>query len=144
MEKDQLLDFTNYRDMKYNVDIEIGANAGDEDTGQIAINDRPFIIQRITHQIVDAGVPFFLLLQDGLYRIDWSLYETKRFWKGSMPAALAAYGNARTGIWLDLPSPVSVVGNETIHVAVQNMVNRGEPITVHVEFQGIEQIGKVG
>lgn len=143
MEKDRLLDFSDYRPMYYTVDVEIGANAGDEEKGQIAINDRPFLIQRITHQIVAAGVPFFLLLQDGLYRIDWSLYEQKRFWKGATPNAVAAYGNARTGIFLDLPSPVSVIGNETIHVNMQNQVDRGEPITVQVQFQGIEQVRTV-
>lgn len=140
MDRDQLLDFSDYQPQFYTAKIEIGANIGDEEAGQVAINDRPFLIQRITHQITSAGVPFFLLLQDGLYSIDWSLYEQKRFWKGSAPSALAAFGNARTGIFMDLPSPVSVIGNETLHVNIQNQVDRGAPITVQVIWHGIESL----
>jgi len=140
MEKDKLLDFSDYQSMYYGFNVEVGADAGDENSGQVAINDRPFLIQRITHRIIAAGVPFFLILQDNLYGIDWSLYEQKRFWKGAYPNAAGAFGNAMTGIFLDLSSPVAVIGNETIHAGVQNQVDRGAPITVQIQFHGIEQV----
>jgi len=143
MEESNLVAFKDYQPMTYLVDVQVPQFAGQQGKGQVAINDRPFLIQRITHIITSAGVPIWLLIQDGIYRIDWSLYEQKRFFKGAVPNAVAQFGNARTGIWLDLPSPVAMVGNETLHVGVMNDINRGADFVVQVQFHGIEQVKNV-
>jgi len=131
-----------FRPIKYIIDVTVGLNEGEEGRGSIALNDRPFVLSRIKHQIVtngEASIAFFL--QDGLYRIDWSIYEQVRFFKGAVPMADAAYGSVRTGIWQDLPAPATLAGNETIHLAVQNVFGpRPFDFVVQVIFEGVERL----
>ncbi|NIO08877.1 MAG: hypothetical protein GTO40_13025, partial [Deltaproteobacteria bacterium] len=115
--------------MQFITEVEIGEHLGDEGRGQVSINDRPFILEWITHQIVPAELDqsqnvsgwFY---QDGLYQLDWSLYEQARFWKGVPPMADAGFGSIRDGTWKKLPAPVSLPGNETLHCRIINRVER--------------------
>ena len=121
----------------FSVDIEVPREIGDRGQGQIAINDRPYIVQKITHQmILTATVPD----QDGLYRIDWSLYQQRRFWKGSVPLADSAFGSVRHGIWQPLTSPLFLEANKTLHVTVENAATRTDPYVVQVLFHGVEDL----
>ena len=129
----------------YPVNITVGENEGDEGKGQVALTDRPFTLIRIKHQIVKSGerdpVGATRITQDGLYKIDWSLYETKRFWKGSMPMADVAYGSVRHGIFYDLKAPVTIQGNETLHVSILNAWGpREDEFIVQVLFEGVERV----
>ena len=134
--------------MQFVVDVSIDGADGSEGRGQVAINDRPFILQYITHQIIPGALNGAddvtgWLYQDGLYRLDWSLYEQARFWKGVPPMADAAYGSIRDGNWIRFPAPVSLPGNETLHVTIRNEVERQEPWYVQVIFHGIQRGGQM-
>jgi hypothetical protein len=131
--------------MEYAVDIECGALAGATQRGQIALNNRPFVLKRIKHQIIvdleNVDKPTDEI-QDGLYRLDWSIHETTRFWKGSIPLA-DMRGSIRHGTWLDLDAPVTLPGSETIHAQILNERTRGgetDFFTVQVVFEGLERV----
>jgi hypothetical protein len=135
-----------FRPISFQVDVEVPGDYGLIGKGQIAVNDRPVIIRSLTHQIAANGWPYFLQaislfnMQDGLYRIDWSLYETQKFFKGNIPMADAAHGSIRHGVFKPLEAPVFLAGNQTLHVAVQNMTGpRGAPFTVHIIWHGLER-----
>lgn len=138
MDKEIVVDGLKFIPMSFNVDITVQAQPGDNNKGQISINDKPFILKGVRHQIIDGGIPIPFLMQDGLYRIDWSLYEQLRFWKGATPMADALFGSIRHGIWKDLEAPVGLPGNETLHVDIQNAVLRPAPFTVQVLFCGLQ------
>lgn len=132
--------------MQFIVDVRVPETLGGEARGQIAINDRPFILQMISHQIIpsliqgDHDVTGWWY-QDGIYRLDWSLYEQARFWKGVPPMADAGFGSVRHGNWIKLPAPVSLSGNQTLHVRIINQVARQEGYFVQTIFHGIQKSG---
>ena len=138
METEIIIDGLKFIPMIFGVDVQVGPNNGDAQAGQISINDKPFILRGIRHQIIAGGIPIPFLQQDGLYRIDWSLYEQLRFWKGATPFADVAFGSVRTGIWKDLDAPVSLPGNETLHVEVQNGIARPAAFQVQILFCGLQ------
>jgi hypothetical protein len=127
------------RPIDYVIEIEIGRVIGNQGTGSIALTDRPFVFQEIRHMIIRDG-RVDKPVQDGLYRIDWSLYETTRFFKGAVPFADVEFGSIRTGIWIPLKAPISIEGNQTINVAVQNEWLRPADFAVQVIFSGVERI----
>jgi hypothetical protein len=134
--------------MQFIANVDIGETAGDEGRGQVAINDRPFILQAITHQKIPTALDLNhdvtgWAYQDGLYTLDWSLYEQARFWKGVPPMADAGFGSIRDGNWIQLPAPVSLPGNETLHVRIVNQVDRQAEFTVQVIWHGIQRGGQM-
>jgi hypothetical protein len=132
--------------MQFTVNIDVPAAFGSEARGQVAINDRPFILEFITHQIVPEVLEpdsQAIFVQDGLYTLDWSLFEQARFWKGVPPMADTGYGSIRHGVWIKLPAPVSLPGNETLHVIVRNMFPREDPFRIQVIFHGIQRGGSL-
>lgn len=141
---------SNYIPMQFPVNITTGQNIGDEGRGQVALNDRPFLVQFITHQIKIPALPGpqeaslqLWQVQDGMYTLDWSLYEQSRFWKGTPPIADSGFGSVRTGEWIALPAPVSCAGNETLHVTIRNLVLRPANFAVQVIFHGIQELGSI-
>jgi hypothetical protein len=151
---------TEFIPMQFVVDVEIreaspgiGLRIGDVGRGQVAINDRTFILKQITHQIVRGWpeVPDNVwAAQDGFYRIDWSEYEQVRFFKGVIPMADIAFGSVRDGNWIPLPAPVTLPGNQTLHLAIQNEANRDgtflpkwQNMIVEVIFHGIQKRGSI-
>lgn len=132
--------------MMFPVTVNLAKELGGEGRATIPINDRPFILQWLTHQIIPnvlrpADDITGWAYQDGLYTIDWSLFEQSRFWKGDPPMADAAFGSIKTGKWIGLPAPVSMPGNENLNVILRNQVLREEDIKVHVIFHGIQRGG---
>jgi len=138
MEKEIVVDGLKFIPMSFGVNILVQPNLGDAQKGQVAINDKPFILKGVRHQIIEGGIPIPFIQQDGLYSIDWSLYEQLRFWKGATPYADVMFGSVRNGIWKDLDAPVALPGNETLHVEVQNGLARPAPITVQILFVGLQ------
>lgn len=134
--------------MKFVIDVNIPLEFGAEGRGQVSINDRPFVLEYLSHQIIPAALDqnqdvtgwFY---QDGLYSLDWSLYEQARFWKGVPPMADAAFGSIRDGNWKKLRAPVSLVGNETLNVVIRNQVLREAAFKVQVIFHGIQRGGNM-
>lgn len=143
-EEKKLPPLTDFVPMKFTVDVEIEAAIGSLGRGQVQINDRPFVLKKITHQII-AHEPNQNVYQqqDGLYRIDWSEYEQVRFWKGSIPLADAAYGSIRDGRWQPLDAPVTLPGGQTLHVQILNEAARLEKFQVQVIFHGIQRLGSL-
>jgi hypothetical protein len=139
---------TNFIPMKFPIEVPVPLALGGEGRQSIPINDRPFILQKITHQIIvgtlsedPAVTPMFY--QDGLYTIDWSLFSQARFFKGVPPLADIGFGSVRTGIWIPLPAPVTMPGNETIEVIIRNMIARQADYHVQVIFHGIQMLGSM-
>ena len=146
-------DFEDFQPMIFTVDVRFGQTRGDQGTGSVSINDRPFIIQQITHQLInptrDGTDPDMSVqaLQDGLYRINWSLYNQVRYFQGPVPMADTAFGSVRHGRWIPLPVPVALEKNRTLNVEVTNEVDRDPLVkaySLHIEFQGIEDLRQQG
>lgn len=146
-------DFKDFKPMIFDVDVRIGRLIGDKGSNSVSINDKPFIIQWITHQIKDPYQPdpdpnfSVQQQQDGLYRIDWSLYQQERYWQGTPPMADTAFGSVRHGRWIRLPAPVALEKNRTINVDVTNEKFRHaskDEYTIHIEFHGLEDWRVVG
>lgn len=149
---------TKWIPMKFTVDIEIRATEpntplvpGDNGKGQVSINDRPFLLRQITHQII-ARTPDQNIYQqqDGIYRIDWSEYEQVRFYKGAIPMADIAYGSVRDGNWIWLKAPVTLPGNQTLHAVIVNEAFRPAPppdefatMSFQVIFHGLQARGSI-
>lgn len=147
LEQRIIADPNDYIPMKFSVDVEIrertpGANLvpGDQGRGQVAINDRQFILRQLTHQIIPTVVGVNVnVSQDGIYRLDWSEYEQVRYYKGAIPMADIAYGSVRDGNWIPLKAPVVLPGNQTLHVVVINEATRAIPLMqVQVIFHGLQ------
>jgi len=150
-----------FRPQQFVIDIAgIGPNIGDFAEGSISLNDRVFILQRLTHAIIawdqwtahPIGWTVGAWNQDGMYRLDWSVNNQLRYWKGALaPLAMIAHGSAQAGYWLDLPAPVVFAGLETIHLKVINAIARITPnpppaaqhmITVQTIFHGLERVDR--
>jgi hypothetical protein len=152
LEQRVIADPTKWIPMAFPVQVEIreqqaGVNVqpGDQGRGQVAINDRTFLLRYITHQII-ARTPDQNIYQqqDGLYRIDWSEYEQVRFYKGSIPMADIMFGSVRDGNWIWLPAPVTLPGNQTLHVNVINEAIRTIPqMEIQVIFHGLQHRGSI-
>lgn len=128
----------------FTVDVVVPWEAGEKGSGSEAINDKPFIITHLTHQIV-ATVDLaesVQIVQHGLYRIDFSLYQQERFWQGSPPMADAAYGSIRHGIWDKFDVPLALEKNRTLNVEIYNVQDQilHEDYTVQVQFHGFEDL----
>jgi len=138
--------FDEFRPMVFSVEVAFTTNAaavvpdGAKAEGSVAINDYPFIFDLVTHQIVQ---PTNLnnsvqIEQNGLYRIDWSLYNQERFFQGTPPMADAYFGSVRHGIWNKLKSPLALEKNKTINVELLNVQEKTREYTVQVLFHGVE------
>ena len=133
--------------MIFSIDVLMGNKKGDKGANSVSINDKPFIIKFLTHQIIDPVIPdntdpnSVQQQQDGLYRIDFSLYQQERYWQGTPPMADAAYGSVRHGIWNQLCVPLAIEKNRTLNVDVTNEMDRDvskDKYTIHIQFHGLE------
>lgn len=148
-----------YIPMEYPIDIVVPGVVGATAKGSVPLNNRPFVLHKIKHMIIirsyDPNAPIlmpawlntFLNQQHGMYRIDWSIHETARFWKGQPPLA-DTFGSIRHGIFDPLDAPLVIDGNETLNVQITNEfimpiiapALTPLPYTVQVKFCGIERI----
>lgn len=125
------------------IDLEFNGGAiGATAQGDVSLNDRPFVLQLITHSIITDPnvVPPALIVQDGQYRIMWSIQNQIRFQKGSMPHADIAFGSVRNGIWIPLPAPATLPAQETLHIDAINGLLRDHAVTIQVIFHGLERM----
>ena len=133
----------NLSSMQYILDVEIKKEFGEVGKATLTTNDKPFVLVGIRHQIIWDGVNTSAdQKQDGLYRIDWSLFSTQRFFKGPKPMANAAFGSPKYGNWANLMSPITLEKSQTLYVAVQNMYrgDRNEDWEVQIIFDGLEEL----
>lgn len=151
-----------FRPQEFVVDVTLPRNRGDWVDASVSLNDRFFVLQMIrhiitydysyaTHRLGYAAPPAELRSwkQDGLYRLDWSVFNQLRFFKGSVPCALEL-GSAETGIWVPLSAPVVLPPSQTLNLRVTNLVDRigdgGPPpigkdmgIDIQIVFSGVER-----
>lgn len=144
---------TKYIPMELTVDIDVPGTVGAIGKGSVVLNNRPFVLQKIKHQIIFqafdltvAKLNNYFNQQHGMYRLDWSIHETARFWKGTPPMA-DTYGSVRTGIWDPLDAPLVIDGNDTLNVAITNeFLNVAGappapvPYRVQIKFCGVERV----
>lgn len=139
-----MYDFKNFRKIMFTVDVEVPWQAGEKGRGSEAINDKPYIITYLTHQIIHTVdlAESVQIVQHGLYRIDFSLYQQERFWQGTPPMADAAYGSIRHGIWKKFEVPVALEKNRTLNVEITNVQDQivHAAYEVQVQFHGFEDL----
>lgn len=149
----EAIKLTDMISMMLSVFVEVPATFGAIGSASIPLNDRPFILTGVRHQIVTYRDPLAVppittgwFLQDGFYTLDWSLYEQARYWKGAPPMADVAFGSVKSGVWIPLPAPISMPGNDTLNVNIRNMLDRTsytQKFTVNVIFDGVQKGGSV-
>ncbi len=133
------MDPARWRPQYYETKIELSTNIDSVQIGNITLNNQPFVLQRVTHQIIGATAagPLF---QDGNYLIDWKDDSTS--YQNSAAMADAMFGSVRTGNFLDLPAPIVYPSSKTLTVRVSNVIARTPADTffkIQVIFHGIEQ-----
>lgn len=143
--------FKDFRPNVFSTFIEVPQNEGQTGAGTVTIYDRPFIIQRVTHQITRpfdfdpaTGHNSYGAVQHGQYWIDWSLYERDRYWAGTPPMADSAFGSVRHGIWQDLPAPIALEKSLTLNVIIGSVQTQRTAYQVQVNFHGVEDYRSYG
>ncbi len=138
--------FKDFRPMIFDTFVEMEKEDGYVGKNAVPINDKPFILEMVTHQItkpiVFDAVYGYAEEQNGLYTIDWSLYNQDRYWQGDPPMADAAFGSVRHGIWIPLRAPIALEKNRTINVAVGNVGLKRTDYQVQILFHGVEDYRK--
>ncbi len=128
--------------MMFSTLVEVGNIDGAVGKNAVPINDRPFVLELVTHQITgpttyDANHGYDEN-QNGYYTIDWSLYNQDRYWQGDPPMADAAFGSVRTGIWIPLRAPIALEKSRTLNVSVGNVGLKRADYKVMIIFHGVE------
>lgn len=135
-----------YRPLSYGVPITLGVAAGAQQTGSISINNEPFIMTSVTHQIIGptADPATSGLYQDGQYTIEWR-DEQSVYSNGPIPADMM-FGSVRSGYIKELPYPVPFAGAKTLTFTLVNLVTRtllvGDTFVVYVAIHGVNDWGK--
>lgn len=113
-----------WRPYFYPVEITVGETSGDRGTGSIYLNNQPFILTRITHQIVGdtAHSSTSDLFQDGMYSIYWR--DDQSVYTNAPIMANSAFGSVASGFSYELPYPIPYAGSKTISFEVTNRVTR--------------------
>jgi hypothetical protein len=135
-----------YRPLSYGVPITLGVAAGAQASGSISINNEPFIMTSVTHQIIGptADPATSGLYQDGQYTIEWK-DEQSVYSNGPIPADMM-FGSVRSGYIKELPYPVPFAGAKTLTFTLVNQVTRtllvGDTFVVYVAIHGVNDWGK--
>lgn len=112
-----------WRPYKYGVIIEVPVEADGVGEGTIQILNQPFILTRITHQIIGntEDKEATGLYNDGQYFVEWK--DELSQYQNDPLLAEAAYGSARfQSIALDCPIPFA--GNKTLTFRLTNAYAR--------------------
>jgi hypothetical protein len=123
----------------FTAELDIGRTDGASATVDIKINDRPFVLQTIRHEIIRDGSgnnP----VQDGRYRIQWSKADERQYFKGPVPMVDSNLGSVRHGRFYDLPQPIGFIASQTANVTIINALTREDHFTVQVQFVGVEKV----
>lgn len=114
-----------WRPFWYGLEIDVPCAVNGKGSGSVNLNNQPFILTRITHQIIGCIESLEEptgLFQDGMYTIGWkdeiSVYQNQ-----PLPAELFM-GSVRTGFSYEFPYPVPYAGNKTLTFEVYNRCQR--------------------
>lgn len=139
-----------WRPMYYTVTIPVGVEANQSEEGSISLQNQPFIMTAISHQIIgNTGDPETSgLYQDGQYSISVK-DEQSNYQNQPLPAA-AAFGGPSTGYTIELPLPIAYPGSKTLTFRIVNHYTRiltpepSEPIfNVKLVVCGMADWGKL-
>jgi hypothetical protein len=119
-----------WRPMFYGVEIDVGLEEGNVGQGPINLNNQPFIMTRITHEIIGA---YFeeaevgndwsnWIFDNGQYAVEWK-DEVSMYVNNPIMADLM-WGRTKFGYTLDLPFPIPYGGNKTLTFRVLNRTTR--------------------
>ena len=136
-----MTDEKEYRSVVFVCETEVDVNEGDRGIAEIQLNPRPFIMTSMRHEIVKDGNAPTPPVQDGMYRINWTIDDQTQFFKGPAPLARSYLGSVDTGIWKNLDNPIEIRGSQNFAVTIINALpGRANPITVQIQLHGVERI----
>jgi hypothetical protein len=137
-----------WRPLMYPVFIDVPVISGNIGRGSITINAQPFVLVRLTHQIVgNTGDPEASgLYQDGQYTIGFQ-DEISNYQKQPVMADLA-FGSVRSGYFANLAIPIPFAGNRTVSFELANQVQRvltpvSETFRVSITMIGLADWGEL-
>lgn len=140
------IDFARHKPMWYGVEIEVPVAANGVGRGTIALNNQPYLLYRITHQIIGETVNWETtgLQQDGQYAITFR-DENSNYQNQALPAE-AFFGPCRTGHYLNFAIPIGYSGNRTLSFEITNrylrvLAGEEEYYTVAIVCHGIADWG---
>jgi hypothetical protein len=134
-----------YRPLIYGLSITVGDQAGDIGRGSVSINNQPWVMTKITHQITGptADPETSGLYQDGQYLIEFK-DEQSNYQNQPIPADIL-FGSVRSGFIIELPYPIPFAGNKTLTFNLTNLVTRtltvGNTFDVHLALHGCADWG---
>jgi len=120
----------------YPVEVEVGKEEGDNNGNSVSL-DNDFILTGIRWVIIKDGNNPNVPVQDGWFRLGWSIQRTTRFYKGPDPMA-NHFGSPVFGYWNPLNVPIKIGVNRTLEVQITNTVTRTDVFTVQILFVGVE------
>lgn len=140
------LDPGRWRPYFYGVEIEVGVSDGAIGRGSINLNNQPFILTRLAHQIIGATADPSVsgLYQDGQYSLAWK--DDQSVYQKQPVMANCLCGSIESGFSYELPYPLPYAGSKTLTFEIQNRVTRviagqRESFIVAVYLHGIADWG---
>jgi len=138
-----------YKNRKYAITVTIPADpgpppvllAGGSQNGSVNIVNVPFIVKRVTHNIVgfnQVGLAYPAnVLQDGQYLLEW---RSDQYNYQSEPI-MAGSGYGTEADHFPLETPEELPPKTTITAIVTNAIARNDSLKVQIVFHGLEPIG---
>lgn len=134
-----------YRPLYYGVQIDVGSTLGQVGRGSITINNQPYIMTHVLHQMVGSMDPEISgLTQDGQYLINFK-DEQSNYQNVPLPADML-FGSVRSGYIVPLAYPIPFAGNKTLTFELTNTYTRTLPgsvdtFKVYVAIAGVADWG---
>jgi hypothetical protein len=128
-----------YRPLYYGVPITVGVAEGAVGRGSVSLNNQPYIVTHVLHQIVGNTNDYSTtgLAQDGQYLITIR-DEQSNYLNEPLPAEML-FGSVRSGYINPLVYPIPFAGNKTLTFEVTNLYTR--TIGQETEFKVYVAVG---
>jgi hypothetical protein len=135
-----------YRPLYYGVPITVAVEVGSIGRGSITINNQPYLMTHVLHQIVGNTNDYSTLglAQDGQYLISFK-DEQSNYQNAPIPADML-FGSVRSGYVNPLAYPIPFAGNKTLTFEITNMYTRlfapeAPTFTVYIAIAGVADWG---
>lgn len=137
-----------YRPLYYGVPITVGVGVGDIGRASITINNQPYLMTHILHQITGNTNDYATtgLAQDGQYLLSWK-DEQSNYQNVPIPAEMM-FGSVRSGYIVPLSYPIPFAGNKTLTFELTNLYTRvfvppAPSFTVYIAIAGVADWGEL-
>lgn len=137
-----------YRPLYYGLSITLGVASGAIGRGSVTINNQPYIMTHVLHQIVGNTNDYATtgLAQDGQYLLSFK-DEQSNYQNAPIPAEML-FGSVRSGYIVPLAYPIPFAGNKTLTFELQNLYTRvlaGQltTFTVYLAIAGVADWGEL-